>query len=160
MFTANTMAAVGEALGLSLPGSASAPAVDRRRDDYAYASGTAVLNLLRRNIRPRDIITKGSLLNAIAVVKEALEDAGFALPEPIYRLRFDARTTPLPFEQVEHGAVREESVKKKKRSPTPSTADLGDVSPSKEIAEMVADERRAAPADQERDLLDPARPVE
>ncbi len=68
MFTANTMASVGEALGMSLPGSASAPAVDRRRDDYAYASGVAVINLLRENIRPRDIITRGSLENAIAVV--------------------------------------------------------------------------------------------
>ena len=68
MFTANTMASVGEALGLSLPGSASAPAVDRRRDDYAYASGVAVLNLLRRNIRPRDILTKAAFENAIAVV--------------------------------------------------------------------------------------------
>ncbi len=68
MFTANTMASVGEALGLSLPGSASAPAVDRRRDDYAYASGVAVLNLLRQNIRPRDILTKGALENAIAIV--------------------------------------------------------------------------------------------
>src|SRR5690606_3718031 len=68
MFTANTMASVGEALGMSLPGSASAAAVDRRRDDFAYASGTAVLNLLRRNIRPRDILTKGAFENAIAVV--------------------------------------------------------------------------------------------
>ncbi len=68
MFTANTMASVGEALGLSLPGSASAPAVDRRRDDYAYASGTAVINLLKLNIRPSDILTKGAFLNAIAVV--------------------------------------------------------------------------------------------
>ncbi len=68
MFTANTMASVGEALGMSLPGSASAAAVDRRRDDYSHASGMAVLNLLRQNIRPRDIITKGSLENAIAVV--------------------------------------------------------------------------------------------
>lgn len=68
MFTANTMASVGEALGLSLPGSASAPAVDRRRDDYAYASGVAVLNLLRLDIRPRDILTKGAFENAIAVV--------------------------------------------------------------------------------------------
>ena len=67
MFTANTMASVGEALGLSLPGSASAPAVDRRRDDFAYASGTAVLNLLAANIRPRDILTKGAFENAIAV---------------------------------------------------------------------------------------------
>src|SRR5215203_5307314 len=49
MFTANTMASVGEALGMSLPGSASAAAVDRRRDDYAYASGTAVMQLLREN---------------------------------------------------------------------------------------------------------------
>ena len=68
MFTANTMASVGEALGMSLPGSASAPAVDRRRDDYAYASGTAVMQLLRMGIRPRDILTKGAFLNAIAVV--------------------------------------------------------------------------------------------
>jgi dihydroxy-acid dehydratase len=68
MFTANTMASVGEALGLSLPGSASAPAVDRRRDDYAHASGVAVINLLRDGIRPRHVITRGSLENAIAVV--------------------------------------------------------------------------------------------
>jgi dihydroxy-acid dehydratase len=68
MFTANTMASVGEALGMSLPGSASPAAVDRRRDDFAYASGVAVLNLLRQGIRPRDIITRGSLENAIAVV--------------------------------------------------------------------------------------------
>src|SRR5690349_8290060 len=68
MFTANTMASIGEALGLSLPGSASAAAVDRRRDDYAYASGTAVLQLVEQNIRPRDILTKGAFLNAIAVV--------------------------------------------------------------------------------------------
>lgn len=68
MFTANTMASVAEALGMSLPGSASAPAVDRRRDDYAYASGVAVIELLRRNIRPRDIMTKKAFENAIAVV--------------------------------------------------------------------------------------------
>ena len=68
MFTANTMASVGEAIGLSLPGSASAPAVDRRRDDFAFASGTAVLNLLRQDIRPRDILTKAAFENAIAVV--------------------------------------------------------------------------------------------
>ena len=68
MFTANTMASVGEAIGMSLPGSASAAAVDRRRDDYAYASGVAVLNLLEQNIRPRNIMTKGAFENAIAVV--------------------------------------------------------------------------------------------
>ena len=69
MFTANTMASVGEALGLSLPGSASAPAVDRRRDDYARLSGEAVVNLLRLGICPRDILTKQAFENAIAVVQ-------------------------------------------------------------------------------------------
>ncbi len=68
MFTANTMAAVGEALGMSLPGSASASAVDDRRNDVAYASGTAVMKLLAANIRPRDIMTKAAFENAIAVV--------------------------------------------------------------------------------------------
>ena len=67
MFTANTMASIGEALGMSLPGSASAAAVDRRRDDYSYASGTAVINLLRENIRPRTIMSKAAFENAIAV---------------------------------------------------------------------------------------------
>jgi dihydroxy-acid dehydratase len=68
MFTANTMASVGEALGLSLPGSASPAAVDRRRDDFAYESGRAVVTLLERNIRPRHILTKEAFENAIAVV--------------------------------------------------------------------------------------------
>ncbi|WP_420637675.1 dihydroxy-acid dehydratase [Candidatus Poriferisocius sp.] len=67
MFTANTMASIGEALGMSLPGSASAAAVDRRRDDYSYASGTAVIGLLRDNIRPRTIMSKGAFENAIAL---------------------------------------------------------------------------------------------
>src|SRR5580698_6668126 len=66
MFTANTMASVGEALGMSLPGSASAAAVDRRRDDYAYASGLAVIRLLEEGIRPRHIMTKEAFENAIA----------------------------------------------------------------------------------------------
>jgi len=68
MFTANTMAAVGEALGMSLPGSASAPAVDRRRDDFAYDSGRAVVRLLELDLRPRQIMTKAAFENAIAVV--------------------------------------------------------------------------------------------
>ena len=67
MFTANTMASIGEALGMSLPGSASAAAVDRRRDDFSYASGTAVIGLLQENIRPRAIMTKAAFENAIAV---------------------------------------------------------------------------------------------
>jgi len=68
MFTANTMAAVSEALGMALPGSASAPAVDRRRDDYAYQTGRAVIRLLELGIRPRQIMTKEAFENAIAVV--------------------------------------------------------------------------------------------
>ncbi|MDA8368029.1 MAG: dihydroxy-acid dehydratase [Actinomycetota bacterium] len=68
MFTANTMASVAEALGMSLPGSSSAPAVDRRRDDLAAASGRAVVELIRAGIRPRDIMTKQAFENAIAVV--------------------------------------------------------------------------------------------
>src|SRR5919106_1656297 len=68
MFTANTMASVAEALGMSLPGGASAPAVDRRRDDEAYAAGRAVVDLLTSGIRPRQIMTKEAFENAIAVV--------------------------------------------------------------------------------------------
>jgi dihydroxy-acid dehydratase len=67
MFTANTMASIGEALGMSLPGSASPPAVDRRRDDFAYESGRAVVNLLELDLRPRQIMTKQAFENAIAV---------------------------------------------------------------------------------------------
>jgi dihydroxy-acid dehydratase len=68
MFTANTMASVAEAIGMSLPGSSSPPAVDRRRDDFAYESGRAVIELLRSGIRPRQIMTKEAFENAIAIV--------------------------------------------------------------------------------------------
>ncbi len=68
MFTANTMASVGEALGMSLLGSASVPSVDSRRDQYAYDSGVAVLNLLDQGITARQIMTKPAFENAIAVV--------------------------------------------------------------------------------------------
>jgi dihydroxy-acid dehydratase len=68
MFTANTMAAVSEAIGLALPGSASVPAVDTRRDEIARASGRAVVQLLQQNIRPRRILTKEAFENAISVV--------------------------------------------------------------------------------------------
>jgi dihydroxy-acid dehydratase len=68
MFTANTMASVGEALGMSLLGSASVPSIDPRRDQYAYDSGLAVLNLLDRGINARQVMTKPAFENAIAVV--------------------------------------------------------------------------------------------
>ena len=68
MYTANTMASAAEALGMSLPGSAAPPAVDRRRDGYARRSGEAVVNLLRQGITARQILTKPAFENAIAVV--------------------------------------------------------------------------------------------
>ena len=68
MFTANTMSSIAEALGMSLPGSASPPAVDSRRDDDAQRAGAAVVNLLRLGIYPRDIMTKKAFENAIAIV--------------------------------------------------------------------------------------------
>ena len=67
-FTANTMACVSEAIGLALPGSAGTPAVYESRDQYAKASGEAVMALLARNIRPRDIVTRKALENAAVVV--------------------------------------------------------------------------------------------
>ena len=68
MFTANTMACVAEALGMALPAGASAPAVDRRRDDLAYTSGVAVMGLLEKGIRPRQVMTRQAFENAIATV--------------------------------------------------------------------------------------------
>jgi dihydroxy-acid dehydratase len=67
MFTANTMASISEAIGMALPGSAAPPAVDRRRDDFAYESGRAVMRLLELDLRPRQIMTKAAFENAIAV---------------------------------------------------------------------------------------------
>jgi len=68
MYTANTMATVGEAIGLSLPGSAAPPAVDRRRDTYAEKAGAAVVNLIAKGITTRDILTKKAFENAITAV--------------------------------------------------------------------------------------------
>ncbi|MGV0739438.1 dihydroxy-acid dehydratase [Mycobacterium syngnathidarum] len=68
MYTANTMASAAEALGMSLPGSASPVAVDKRRGEFARRSGEAVVEMLRRGITARDILTKKAFENAIAVV--------------------------------------------------------------------------------------------
>ena len=67
MYTANTMACVAEALGMSLPGSAAPPSADRRRDYFAHRSGEAVVNMLRQGITARDILTKQAFENAITV---------------------------------------------------------------------------------------------
>ncbi|MFC0582639.1 dihydroxy-acid dehydratase [Micrococcoides hystricis] len=67
MYTANTMASIGEALGMSLPGSAAPPSADRRRDNFAHRSGAAVVEMLRQGITARDILTKKAFENAITV---------------------------------------------------------------------------------------------
>ncbi|MEX0991028.1 MAG: dihydroxy-acid dehydratase [Actinomycetota bacterium] len=67
MYTANTMAAVGEAIGMSLPGSASPPAVDYRREVAARESGEAAVRCLKENLKPRDVMTREAFENAIAV---------------------------------------------------------------------------------------------
>ena len=100
--------------------------------------------------------------NAIPAVKTALEDAGFGLPEPIYRLRFDPRSASVPFES---GTA---SVEAKPRDVQPSkpvrqitvTEEDEDVRPTDEIAQMVDAERRQGGSEQEKDLLDHSRPVE
>lgn len=94
---------------------------------------------------------------AIVAVKSALEGAGFGLPEPIYRLRFDPRTTPLPFENIAEGVSAPAPAPKPSRPAT--AAEEGDVRPDDEIKEMVEAERAGAPSG-EADLLDHARPVE
>jgi dihydroxy-acid dehydratase len=68
MFTANTMSSIAEALGMSLPGTASPPAIDKRRESDAERAGAAVMNLVRLGIYPRDIMTKKAFENAIALV--------------------------------------------------------------------------------------------
>jgi dihydroxy-acid dehydratase len=67
-YTANTMACISEVIGLALPHSAGAPAPDKSRDHWAFESGKAVVELIRRNLRPRDIVTMKSLENAAVIV--------------------------------------------------------------------------------------------
>ncbi|HCR85332.1 MAG TPA: dihydroxy-acid dehydratase [Alphaproteobacteria bacterium] len=81
-FTANTMACVSEAIGLALPGSAGAPAPYQTRDEYAYASGEAVMSAIKLGIRPRDIVTKQSLINAARVVSATGGSTNAALHLP------------------------------------------------------------------------------
>ena len=81
-YTANTMACVSEAIGLALPGSAGAPAPYESRDEYAVASGKAVMDLIRDNLRPRDILTRKAFENAAVVVAASggSTNAGLHLP--------------------------------------------------------------------------------
>lgn len=100
-----------------------------------------------------------SQTHAIAAVKKALEGAGFALPEPIYRLRFDPRTQPLPFENIGKGHRTSAPRKPSKAAPS-AAAQAADTAPKDEISEMVEAERRQSGEGQEKDLLDHTRPVE
>ena len=81
-FTANTMACVSEVIGLALPYSSGAPAPYEDRDKYAYESGKQVMNLIEKNIRPRDIVTRKSLENAATIVAATggSTNAGLHLP--------------------------------------------------------------------------------
>lgn len=98
---------------------------------------------------------------AIPAVKQALEEAGFGLPEPIYRLRFDPRSATLPFENIAEGKRAETPAPPKKAVRPASVAEAPeDVRPANEIAEMVEKERRESGGEQEKDLLDHSRPVE
>jgi len=81
-FTANTMACVSEAIGLALPYSAGTPAPYEERDKYAYQSGKTVMSLLKKNIRPRDIVTRKSLENAATIVSATGGSTNAALHLP------------------------------------------------------------------------------
>jgi len=90
-FTANTMACVSEAIGLALPNSAGAPAPYESRDEYAEASGKAVMNLIKNNLRPRDIVTRKSFENAAAIVAATggSTNAGLHLPAMAHECGID-----------------------------------------------------------------------
>ncbi len=81
-FTANTMACVSEAIGLAIPGSAGAPAPYESRDEYAYHSGRIVMDLVRTNLRPRDILTRKAFENAATVVAASGGSTNAALHLP------------------------------------------------------------------------------
>lgn len=96
---------------------------------------------------------------AIPAVKDALEDAGFGLPEPIYRLRFDPRSASLPFENIAESRRDGDAAPARDARSRPAQVHE-DVRPTNEIADMVEEERRQSGGEQEKDLLDHARPVE
>ncbi|MEZ5742227.1 MAG: mechanosensitive ion channel family protein [Sphingomonadaceae bacterium] len=148
---ANAGRGVGRAALAALPFVLDEPAPEARVVDVGDSN--IVLRFLGW-IDQREADWYKARSRAIAAVKKALEDGGFALPEPIYRLRFDPRTQPLPFENVEHKAPSEPPAPAP--APAPGEEDH-DVTPQDEIAEMVEQERAGEKGG---DLLDPNRPVE
>lgn len=95
---------------------------------------------------------------ALAAVKQALEEGGFGLPEPIYRLRFDARTSPLPITRAQAMGEQSEGAAALATRGESAPISPGEVRPESEIAAMVEEERKMAKG--KHDLLDPARPEE
>jgi dihydroxy-acid dehydratase len=83
MYTANTLASVGEAIGMSLPGSASAPAESETRKQVCFDSGKAIMNLIENDIRPKDILTFEAFENAIALVNAIGGSTNVALHLPM-----------------------------------------------------------------------------
>ncbi len=97
---------------------------------------------------------------AIAAVKVALEEAGFALPEPIYRLRFDPRSASIPMMPAGDGTVSTPPPTKAAKHGIAAIDEAEDIRPANEIGEMVEQERRRGGSEQDADLLDHSRPVE
>jgi len=100
MYTANTVAAEAEALGMALPGSASPPAVDPARAEVARASGAAAVDLLRAGIRPRDILTRAAFENAITLVMALGGSTNTALHLPAIAHEAGVRLTLDDFDRI------------------------------------------------------------
>ncbi len=101
-FTANTMACVAEAIGLALPGSSAPPAEDLERDRFAKGAGEAVMDLLRRGIRPRDIVTKKALENAVTIVAATGGSTNAALHIPALANEAGLKMTLDEIQKISH----------------------------------------------------------
>jgi dihydroxy-acid dehydratase len=101
-FTANTMACAAEAIGLALPGSSSPPAENINRDQYAEACGEAVMRMLKDNLRPRDIVTRKALENAITVVAATGGSTNAALHLPALANEAGIKLTLNDIEKISH----------------------------------------------------------
>jgi dihydroxy-acid dehydratase len=101
-FTANTMACVAEAIGLALPGSSAPPAEELARDRFAEQCGETVLQLLKSNLRPRDIVTKKSLENAVAIVAATGGSTNAALHLPALANEAGLKLTLDEIQKISH----------------------------------------------------------
>jgi len=101
MYTANTMASVGEAIGMSLPGSASPPAESERRKHVCFDSGKAIMNLIENDIRPKDILTFEAFENAIALVNAIGGSTNAALHLPAIAREMGVKLNLRDFERIQ-----------------------------------------------------------